>query len=786
MNVNSPKSEPEKSYEKTNTKAETKKEITSKPDQKPNNKSKNKIEPRLKEIKKEPKNKIQHPKFDPKKPPRNKIEYPKFDIRREPKNKIEHPKFDPKIPPRNKIEFPEIDISRKPKNRIQLPNFDPKIPPRNKIEYPNFDINKKTHNKIQHTQAKSGKPHNKIERNPTCEPKNSTKPEVNRLSLEQIKKEISKIDWKSMSENWNVTISPNRYIKSGKITLDPTIDPSKENPLYRHKLWLKTVYNTHSWNLNDKMLEKICGVGQRTIWYWRNKFQIPTKTAFAKKKLFFNGKSKECGRCHEIKPHASFTFRRKNEILYPKSTCKKCDDEQKQIFALKNKIKVVENLYNGKLGSKCPECNTGTEKLPALEFHHINPALKKISWHSRMYKNWEQTKEILEKEQVKILCRNCHTKERTKTYNNHENLIKRTNFNLNASNKEIKEYIRKNSSKPIKGNEIYNVEHQIKKHTIVNKLYKGKCVGCEEITTQNNLPALQFHHRDINDDKSKLWLKIKFYELDKIRNELIKKNCVSLCSNCHQMIHSTNFKTQHEEIIGSEHWGQVKSFFNVLEKNVNNFKFQKELLEEPKNKPKIKKNNTKSLSVERKISQKAYQQKDKGKYIEFKKDPINQNIGVNGELIIKTKSIKKKIIISNSFPNQPEPSQKSVKKQEITKKQEKMFKQIINSSANLQLEDKIEIQARIETIEKRVNSNLNYQYGYGEAWKKYLTHITKLLNEGKRVQTKTLAESVGVNTRNTRKNIQKLIAKGMISINGEHNNRAIILTEKGRTESKIN
>lgn len=52
------------------------------------------------------------------------------------------------------------------------------------------------------------------------------------------------------------------------------------------------------------------------------------------------------------------------------------------------------------------------------------------------------------------------------------------------------------------------------------------------------------------------------------------------------------------------------------------------------------------------------------------------------------------------------------------------------------------------------------------------------------VQTKTLAESVGVNTRNTRKNIQKLIAKGMISINGEHNNRAIILTEKGVNESE--
>ena len=125
-----------------------------------------------------------------------------------------------------------------------------------------------------------------------------------------------------------------------------------------------------------------------------------------------------------------------------------------------------------------------------------------------------------------------------------------------------------------------------------------------------------------------------------------------------------------------------------------------------------------------------------------------------------------------------------MKKQEITNKQEKKCKQIINSSANLQLANKIENQARFETIEKGMNSNLNYQYDYGEAWKKYLTHITKLLNEGKRVQTLTLAESVGVNTRNTRKNIQKLIAKGLIVITGEHNNRTIFLTEKGRKELK--
>jgi len=444
----------------------------------------------------------------------------------------------------------------------------------------------------------------------------------------------------------------------------------------------------------------------------------------------------------------------------------------------------MENLNNGKKGLGCPDCNTGPEKLPALEFHHTNPSIKTVSWHARMYKNWEKTKEILEKEKVKILCKNCHTKERTKTYKNFGNMIKRTDFNLNTNNKEIREYVRNNSSNPIKFNEIQKVVHQIKKFTIVNKLYEGKCVGCEKITTQNNLPSLQFHHREVNDDKSKLWSNIQKYELKDIKNELIDKNCVSLCGNCHQMIHSTNFKAQHEEIISSEHWGQVKTFINALEKNVYNFKFQKELLEEKKNKLKIEETYAKGLSMERRASQNVFHQKDITKDIESEKKLINLNSGINGELIIKTNFYKKKNTMSQSFPNRSEPPHINVKKHEGFKIQENARKQIVSRSANLQLNNKTINQIPIKTNKKSVINNSNYQYGYGEAWKKYLTHITKLLGEGKEVQTKNLAESVGVNTRNTRKNIQKLIAKGLISINGEHNKRTVILTVKGEKESK--
>ena len=387
----------------------------------------------------------------------------------------------------------------------------------------------------------------------------------------------------------------------------------------------------------------------------------------------------------------------------------------------------MENLNNGKLGPKCPECHTGPEKLPALEFHHTIPSIKKTSWHERMYKNWEKTKEILENEKVKILCRNCHTKQRTKTYNNNENIIKRANFKLSASTEEIREYVSNNLSKSIRDNNFYSVERQIKKSTIVNKLYGGKCIGCDQITTQNNLPTLQFHHRDLNQDEGKLWSTIRNYELKQIKNELIKKNCVSLCGNCHQMIHSNNFKNQHENIISSKHWEQVKTYFNTLEKNVRNFKFPKDIDRELTIKPKInqkkEKNNAKGVKEESKIANSITNQKDEGQYIKFEKDHINLNFDID-----KNKN--------------------SIK--------------ILN----------------IKALEKLQNS----EYGYGEAWMKYLVHIAKLTQDKTIIRTNDIAESVGVITRNVRKNLVKLVNKELVIISSENNDRHVLISDLGLEE----
>jgi len=269
MNFNSPKSEPKKSFEKLNAKKSEKDKIASKPDQKPYDKPKNKIEPRKIDPNKEPKHKIQCRKLDPNAPTRHKIEPRKINPKIEPKHKlhprkidpntpprhkIKPPKFDPKAPTRNKIEHPKIDLKAPPRNKIERPKFDPKAPPRNKIQQ-QFDTNKLD---IDHT--------------PSIQSKNN---DISKL--EEIKEKIKNFDWESISDDWNITTRSNQYAEYNNISLDPTKDVSKENPLYRNKEWLDKVYNSKNWKLNDKDIANLCGVHPSVIGKWRKKHQISRK-----------------------------------------------------------------------------------------------------------------------------------------------------------------------------------------------------------------------------------------------------------------------------------------------------------------------------------------------------------------------------------------------------------------------------------------------------------------------------------------------------------------------------
>ncbi|NVM37313.1 MAG: hypothetical protein HWN81_17075, partial [Candidatus Lokiarchaeota archaeon] len=300
------------------------------------------------------------------------------------------------------------------------------------------------------------------------------------------------------------------------------------------------------------------------------------KNPKTRQKLYSDEESKECGRCHQIKPYNEYGARIMGgkKILF--SRCKKCRIDIKQIYQYNNKVKILRNVYNGKLKGKCQICSTDVKRLPSLEFHHKDPKLKGVKSFS-LYRNWEKTKKQIEKEKATILCVNCHTKQRSKHYNNYEKIIKECKLDSLSSNNQIFQYV--NNKLP---NADYEARRQvtrnIKKQIVINYLYGGKCVGCRDISTKNNLPALQFHHRDKENPykMSKTYVNLRNLETKEIIKKLKQENCITLCGNCHKMEQSTHFKNYYEKIVRPEYWNLIKKDYERIEKNIENFKFKSE------------------------------------------------------------------------------------------------------------------------------------------------------------------------------------------------------------------
>lgn len=96
------------------------------------------------------------------------------------------------------------------------------------------------------------------------------KNQINYKDINLVKNEIKKIDWNQISNEWSVQVKKNQYVQK-TVKLDPTRDPSKENPLYQHEDWLKRIINDDRFNLTDSRLAKLCGITRDTSRYWRDK-----------------------------------------------------------------------------------------------------------------------------------------------------------------------------------------------------------------------------------------------------------------------------------------------------------------------------------------------------------------------------------------------------------------------------------------------------------------------------------------------------------------------------------
>ena len=95
--------------------------------------------------------------------------------------------------------------------------------------------------------------------------------------IQRIKEMIKNINWENITEDWTIDCQKNQNSEENIIHLDPKQDSSAANPLYKHKEWLKKIYNDQNLNLNDTKIGEICNLNKSTIGRWRRTHNIPTK-----------------------------------------------------------------------------------------------------------------------------------------------------------------------------------------------------------------------------------------------------------------------------------------------------------------------------------------------------------------------------------------------------------------------------------------------------------------------------------------------------------------------------
>ncbi len=265
------------------------------------------------------------------------------------------------------------------------------------------------------------------------------------------------------------------------------------------------------------------------------------------KKILVNKKVKKCNKCLNLLPIDKFERkhgkRGENEgISSHCSICKECRIEKRLINLLKKKLKLILELFDG----KCYECGVGLEYIASFEFHHHNPKIKKNSWNKVKFRSYDFIRNWAIKEEVVPLCGNCHSMKKASIFNDFKNII--TLKNIFSKNAEEIDYLVKKAIndhpnyihlKDYKRTIKIQIKKYLKKRYIYTKLFKGRCIACEEIVINDFLPALELHHRKHqNNEKKSTWREISYENCKNISFIIRMENCICLCTNCHKLVRS--------------------------------------------------------------------------------------------------------------------------------------------------------------------------------------------------------------------------------------------------------
>ena len=100
----------------------------------------------------------------------------------------------------------------------------------------------------------------------------------------------------------------------------------------------------------------------------------------------------------------------RNNIKYKSDYHKGAQHRARIKYRIKKWVKkrlVIEILYNATCVG-CGDINI-VEKLPTLEFHHLNPSIKEFKWEHISKYNINKIINILKNEDCICLCKNCHS-----------------------------------------------------------------------------------------------------------------------------------------------------------------------------------------------------------------------------------------------------------------------------------------------------------------------------------------------------------------------------------------
>lgn len=292
---------------------------------------------------------------------------------------------------------------------------------------------------------------------------------------------------------------------------------------------------------------------------------------------------KVCGGCGLKKPLCDFQENSNGTHLL---RCKKCTYTFIEILKFRKKLKLLFELRHGKFNGKCwdPDCNTNFLKLPTFNFHH--PHKKNYTWKKLSKRSYSVIKDQLEEDGIIPLCNNCHEPYQQTILKDYKKLIlnpylfikrsgkRRTGERINEmidkailNNPELDKKLQQDSQ--YKGHVKFMIKSWLRKRIILEQLYDGKCINCNE----GFLGSLTFHHLDRSKKKEISSKALSHFNFEELVKMLINEECVCLCANCHSMVESTIFRENYKEILNEmgsleKNFKDIKTFYKKLDENL--------------------------------------------------------------------------------------------------------------------------------------------------------------------------------------------------------------------------